>query len=273
MHSFLFEVASNLETIKTQANAPHILNRWEKLATGGANALATTRFFNSLAQNYTQGANQLMWLALIIYGVYLINNLELTIGALIAVNQLSSRILSPISTITNVLARWYPTKIAQNALDNMMQLPLEQTIASPLKRPALSGEITLDRVTFRYDSHGLPALNDINLTIKAGEKLAILGSSGSGKSTLARILLGLYQPETGMVLYDKRDSRQLSPIELRQQYGFARQEPCLFEGTLRANIIAGRFTLTDEQILSAATVAGVDDFVRRLPMGYDIPVG
>jgi ATP-binding cassette subfamily C protein LapB len=211
---------------------------------------------------------------LIVAGVYLIREQELSVGGLIAINLLSSRILGPVLTAISLLTRWQQTRLALSGLDHLMQKPTETDPSRTwFVRDDLDGAMRCERVTFRYEPDGLAVIDDLSLTVGAGEKVAFLGKSGSGKSTLARILLGLYPPQQGIVLASGTDIRQIEPEALRRQCGFARQEPVLFTGSIRDNILAGRSDIPEETFREIVTLTGVDRFVRLHPHGYDWQVG
>ncbi|MBM3468091.1 MAG: ATP-binding cassette domain-containing protein [Alphaproteobacteria bacterium] len=113
----------------------------------------------------------------------------------------------------------------------------------------------------------------MSVKIKAGEKVALIGRMGSGKTTIEKLILGLYQPDSGTILIDGVDTRQLDPVEVRASIGYVSQEVYLFRGTVRENIALSKAVFDDAQILKAAEIAGVDDFVRQHPQGYDMPIG
>ena len=140
---------------------------------------------------------------------------------------------------------------------------------NPLSRPNLSGKIEFKGVCFRYPNAPEPTIKDLSFTIEPGQKVAILGKMGSGKSTVARLLAGLYEPDSGSILIDGVDIRQLDPADLRRNVGFMLQETWLFSGSIKENIQMGFAEYTDEHLLNIAKMTGVDDFVRQNPRGYD----
>ena len=274
MHSFLIETISGLETIKTTAQAPAIAARWQAMTGHYTAALTRSRLFSALALTFGQSANQVVWVILIVCGVYLIHAHALSVGGLVAVNLLSSRILAPVIGAIGLMTRWEQMRMALSALDGLMRRGTETTPGRGyFARTDLDGGMRCDRVTFRYRSDGLPVVEDLTLDLPAGSRTAFLGRSGSGKSTLARLLVGLYQPQQGIVLASGTDIRQIAPVDLRRQCGFVRQEPVLFTGTLRDNILAGRPDVPDRDFQEIVTLTGVDRFVRLHPHGYDWQVG
>ena len=139
-----------------------------------------------------------------------------------------------------------------------------------ISRPRLDGEITFEDVHFAYPDQSVDALRGVSFTIKPGERVAVLGRIGSGKSTVARLMLGLYEPRQGAVLMDGIDIRQIDPGDLRRNVGSVLQDVWLFTGTVRENIAIGSVHPHDSEILEAARIAGVEDFISRHPSGYDL---
>jgi ATP-binding cassette subfamily C protein LapB len=145
----------------------------------------------------------------------------------------------------------------------------KSSIENPISRPVLKGNLEFKNVTFQYPGASQPTLNSLSFKINSGEKVAILGKMGSGKSTIARILSGLYVPDSGSVLIDGIDIRQIDQADLRKNMGFMLQDTWLFSGTVKENIQMGFVQYNDEHILEVAKISGVDEFVRQNPSGYD----
>ena len=154
-----------------------------------------------------------------------------------------------------------------------MELPVERPAGkSFLQRASFKGAIGVKNLTFAYPEQPINVINDITLDIAAGEKVGIIGPIGSGKTTLGKLMLGLFEPTGGMVSMDGTDIRQIDPAELRRFIGYVPQDITLFRGSVRDNITLGAHDVDDAQIMNAARVAGVDQFVRKHPMGYDMAV-
>ena len=212
--------------------------------------------------------------ALIIAGVYKISEGDLTQGGLIAMVILSRQVIAPIAQVANLATRFHRAKEAYNTLDDIMKLPVERPAGkSFLHRTRFQGKIGLKNLTFSYPGQTVNALNNITLEIAAGEKVGIIGPIGSGKTTLGKLLLGLYEPCGGMVTMDDTDIRQIEPAELRHYIGYVPQDIMLFRGTLRDNVTMGAHDIDDSTILRAAEIAGMDEFVKRQPLGYDMEIG
>ncbi|MBE9562775.1 MAG: ATP-binding cassette domain-containing protein, partial [Proteobacteria bacterium] len=208
----------------------------------------------------------------VVYGVYLIVAGELTMGALIACSILTSRALAPMTQIASLLTRYHHSVAALQALNQIMQTPVERPITRHfLNRPKLQGNIEFNQVTFSYQD--IPVIKKANFKIIAGQKIGIIGRIGSGKSTLAKLILQLYQPDSGKILLDGVDSQQIDPAKLRNQIGYVPQEVELFYGSVKDNIVIGATHVEDKIMLQAAKLAGVTEFTNQHPLGFDMPVG
>ena len=192
----------------------------------------------------------------IIAGVYRIAEGQLTQGGIIALLILSRQAIAPMSQVVNLATRYHHAKAALGELDSIMQLPVERPAdRNFLLRGECRGKISLQQVEFTYPGQTTPSLKNITLTLEPGERVAFIGPIGSGKTTLGKLLLGLYQPTSGMVTLDDTDIRQIDPAELRRFIGYVPQEITLFRGTIRENIILGSPEIDDAQILRAAELS------------------
>jgi ATP-binding cassette subfamily C protein LapB len=173
-----------------------------------------------------------------------------------------------------MLTRFQQSRVALKALDLLMKTPVERPAERAfLHRPRLSGEVEFRKVTFTYPRQEGKALDQLSFRIKAGEKIGIIGRIGSGKSTIGRLLLGLYEPGEGAIYLDGTDLRQIDPADLRRNIAYVSQDNYLFYGTVRDNIAFGAPDVDDHAVVRAATIAGVTDFVRTHPQGFDMQVG
>ena len=270
----LIEAVAGLETIKASGAAPMIRQRWEESVQQQSNVGRKGRAIQQFALNATAFAQQAAQVSIVVYGVFLVGDGVISMGAMIACVILTGRALAPLAQLAQTMTRINQARTSYRALDQLMNMPSERPFGRHyLSRPSLEGKISLQDVSFRYPEQTTAALANINLTIEPGEKVALLGRVGSGKSTLARLLLGIYPPEKGAVLVDDTDIRQIDPADLRHNIGSVLQEAWLFSGTVRQNIAIGAHHPTDEQILQAAKLAGAHDFIARHPQGYDMPIG
>ncbi len=270
----LIESLVGLETIKGMGAEGLMQRRWEKTAAFLAATGVKLRLLSSTNVNVTQWVQQLVSVAVIIVGVYLIANGQLTMGGLIASTMLSGRIMAPLAQIAGLMTQYHNAATALTSLEEVMARPVERPgDANFLSRPKFRGDIEFRNVSFAYPDAGVGALQNVSFKIKAGEHVAVMGRIGSGKSTLQKLAIGFYQPIEGSVLIDGVDLRQLDPAELRQQVGFVPQEATLFYGTLRENLVLGHPQADDEAVLQAAEFANLNEFVNQHPQGFDMMVG
>jgi ATP-binding cassette subfamily C protein LapB len=269
--SVLVETISGLESIKVVGAAPQMRLRWQEAMDRQSGHSARSREVTQLAINATGFLQQAAQVIIVVYGAVLITQGHTSMGALIASVMMTGRALAPLGQLAQTLTRANQARMSYKSLNNLMQSGSERPPARAwISRPKLNGDIEFDQVSFTYPDQNVAAVTNLSFTIKAGEKVAIIGRIGSGKSTIARLLLGLYQPDTGQIRVDGIDIRQIDPGDLRRNIGAVLQDIWLFSGTIRDNIAIGAMRPRDQDILDAAKVAGVDDFVARHPKGYDL---
>lgn len=274
-HGALVETLAGLEAVRGLGAERAIRRRWRDRVAASAISSSEVRFYQQLAVNVSLTIQQLATLAVVVVGVLAIQEGKLSQGALIAAVLLAGRALAPLSQFAQILSRANLTGVSMKALDRFFAAPTERPEGRVfLDRPRLQGGFELRGTGFAYPGKTpVPVLEGLNLAIRPGEKVAILGRVGSGKSTLLKLLIGLYQPTSGSVLIDGVDLRQVDPAQLRAQVAYVPQMPVLFSGTVRENIAIARPEATDAEVLRAASVAGVDGFIKRHPLGYDMPLG
>jgi ATP-binding cassette subfamily C protein LapB len=272
-HGLLVETLGGIETVRALGAEHRMQSRWERSVAASARASESVHRLSALVLSLTSSAQNLASLAVIVWGVLLVLDNQITIGALFAANMLVGRILSPIANLSSVLLRGVRTFQSLKAIDRMMQMPAERPPGRRfVGRRIAAGDLVFQNVSFRYPGAENDALSDVGFSIAAGERIGIIGRIGSGKTTIGRLAAGFYEPDRGHVLVDGVDIRQLDPVDLREGVGFVLQESDLFRGTIRDNITAGRTDASDTAMIEAAALAGVDEIVRSLPLGYDTPV-
>ena len=273
-NSTLIESLSNLETVKSFGAESRIQTTWEKSTIFLSRTAAQMRLLSASISNGAQWTQHTVAVSIIIIGVYMIIEGNLTQGGLIAAYLLSSRAMAPISQAAGLLAQYHHASTAMQSLNDLMDKPIERPDGkSWVSRPSIKGDIEFKHVSFSYPDDDRHAIKDMSFKIKAGEHVAILGRNGSGKTTLEKLILGLYTPESGSVLVDGVDLRQIDPAELRRQIGYVPQDVSMFFGTLKENIIVGCPHAEDHQILKAANLSGLAPFINAHPAGFDMQVG
>ncbi|MDX3773507.1 type I secretion system permease/ATPase [Chromatiaceae bacterium AAb-1] len=270
----LVESLSNLENVKSFNAQGNIQSGWEKSTIFISRTAAKMRFLSSSISSGALLMQHLVAVIIMITGVYLLIDGQLTQGGLIGAYMLSSRAMGPISQAVGLLAQYHNAATAMQSLNEIMTRPTERPADKHwISRPVLRGNIEFRRASFKYPGADTSALSDVSFKIHAGEHVAIIGKNGSGKSTLERLILGLYEPDSGAVLVDGVDLRQLDPTELRRNIGYVPQDISLFSGSLHDNIITAAGQVRDEQIIRAADISGLLPFINRHPAGFNMPVG
>ena len=270
----LIESLVGLETIKALGMEGNMQRKWEHSATFLTEVGSKLRLLSSSINNGSNAIQQLITVTLILLGVYLVTNGELTMGGLIASTMLSGRALAPISQMAGLLTQYHTASTALTSLDEIMHRPVERPLDSSfLSRPAFRGDIEFREVSFQYPGAEESALSNVSFKIKAGEHIALLGRMGSGKSTVQKLMLGLYQPTKGAILIDGIDARQIDPAELRRCIGYVQQDTHLFYGTMRENLTVTSPHADDATVLAAAHAGGIDEFINAHPKGFDLLVG
>lgn len=263
-----------IESVKTQNLESTVQNRWEKTVAHLEAANVKMRLLSSAVISWTQWINVTISIATMVIGVYLIRANAISMGSLIAAYMLSSRAMMPISRVAGLLMQYYSTSRSLSALDDIMNKETEhEEGVTFLSRPDIAGGIQFRNVGFAYPEQERPALSALNFTVKPGEHVAIVGPIGSGKSTLFKLILKLFRQTEGSILIDGTDSRQMDPAELRRAVGVVPQEVMLFYGTLRDNLVMGNPYITDQALLQAIQISGVDGIVKNHPKGFDMQVG
>lgn len=266
----LVELLTGMETVKTLPGISMLRDRWLSSVDRQAEQSGKAKGFTQLAANAAQTGQQLCQVGVVAYGVILIGQGNLTMGSLIACVILGGRTLAPLAQITSLLTRYNQAANAYNALDQMFETESSEMQAQEfVRRTQAPGTIEFRGVSLKYPKMGRPALRGINLALQAGQKIGVVGAIGSGKTTLLRLAAGLVTPTEGQVLVGGIDVRHWHPDDLRRQLAVVSQTPTLFTGTVVENIRLGNPQASDDEVLVAAEMAGVMDFVNQLESGLD----
>ncbi|WP_213879838.1 type I secretion system permease/ATPase [Pseudomonas sp. dw_358] len=272
--ALLIETLGGLETLKACGGESERQYKWESTHGAITRLDAHARNLSAIASNGTLFIQQFCGMATIVVGVYSIIGGTLSVGALVASYMLGSRVLAPLGQIAGLITRYQQAQLTMRSTDALMALPQERDPAQrPLDRTQLEGAVVADKVSFRYAGQAGPALDQVSFSLKPGERVGIIGRSGSGKSTLGRLLMGFYEPESGQLLLDGLDLRQLDVADLRSQIGYVAHDLPLLAGSLRDNLTLGARYVSDSRMLEVAQMTGVIDLARQHPLGFDRPVG
>jgi subfamily B ATP-binding cassette protein HlyB/CyaB len=267
--ALLVETIHGMRTVKALAIEPAQRRTWDQNS-----AEAITMHFRvgqiSITGNaITDFLGKLLPIVIIVVGAQDVFDQTLTVGALIAFQMISGRVSSPLIQIVGLINEYQQTALSVRMLGEVMNRPPEGRMGAGGLRPPLAGQIAFAEVTFRYPGASVAALDRASFTIPAGAVVGIVGRSGSGKTTLTRLIQGLYSVQEGIIRFDGVDAREIDLSHLRRQIGIVLQENFLFRGTVRDNIAVAKPDASFEEIVASAQAAGADEFIERLPQGYD----
>ena len=265
----LVESVHGMRTVKSLAIEPLQKRVWDDRSAQSVAMRFRVEKISATAQSVTGLLEKLMSVAIIGFGALDVFNGAMTVGALVAFNMLAGRVSGPLVQIVTMVHEYQEIALAVQMLGEVMNQKPERDDARPGLRPELTGQIEFENVTFRYGAEGTPALDSISFAIPAGSIFGIVGRSGSGKTTLTRLIQGLYPIQQGLLRIDGLDARELDLVYLRAGIGVVLQDNFLFRGTVRDNIACVKPDASFEEVARAARMAGADEFIERLPRGYD----
>ena len=273
-NALLVESLTNLEAVKTLNAQSGVQRLWESSTQYIAYMGGKIKFISSGTVNFVQTLQQLVTIAVVVIGVYQVQDASLSMGGIIAASMIAGRCLAPFGQVAGLMMQFHNARTSLNSIDNYMKMPVEHEAEREfVSRPDLRGAIEFRNVSFSYPGSEQASLSGVSFSLRPGERVGIIGRIGSGKTTLEKLVLGLYQPSEGSVLIDGMDARQIDPVDLRRAIGHVPQDPMLFYGSLKHNLLVGAPFADETDMLHAARIAGVDDFAARNPKGYDMLVG
>ncbi len=266
----LGETIFGIKTVKSLALEPQRKALWdERTAEVGKWRTEMGRLGN-WPQTLVTPVERFMWMGVILVGAYLALSDETgyAVGGLFAFMMLAQRVSTPLVGLARLIEDWEEVAASMGQAGAVLNRPLEDSANGGL-RPKFAGAVTFEDVTFTYAGTKLPALDRIAFSVPPGTMLGLVGRSGSGKSTVTRLLQGINREYSGFIKIDGADLREINLRHLRSSFGVVLQENFLFRGSIRDNILAGRPGLTLEDAIRAARLAGAEEFIERMPNGYE----
>jgi subfamily B ATP-binding cassette protein HlyB/CyaB len=270
--ALLVETVHGMRTVKALAMEPLRRRLWDDRSAEAVDLRFRVEKLSTLAQALTGFLEKAMVVAIVGLGAVMVFDGAITIGALVAFNMLAGRVSGPLMQLVTMVHEYQEVALSVRMLGEVMNRKPERSSTQRGLRPDIKGAIDVEGVTFRYASDLAPALDDVTLRIPAGSVVGIVGHSGSGKTTLTRLLQGLYPVQQGLIRIDGHDLREIDLPHLRRNVGVVLQESFLFRGSVRDNIACVRPDATLEEIALAARRAGAEEFISRLPRGFDTPL-
>jgi ATP-binding cassette subfamily C protein LapB len=273
-NAHMIETLRSIETIKSLGVANYSQWVWEESSGTIANKSMRARTLSTSISVVTNLLVQSNTVALIVFGIYRISDLDLSLGGLIAVVMLSSRAVAPMGQIASLITSFEQTRTAYRSLEELMQKGVERPDDKVfVRRPEFDGHISFKNVGFSYPEAIKPSLSNVSFDIRAGEHVGIIGKVGSGKTSIIKLIVGLYQANEGSIALDDIDINQIDPADLRQHIAYLSQEVELIRGSIRENLAYKNLQVNDDRLLTAAHISGVDLFVNKLAQGFDTDVG
>lgn len=273
-NSGLVESLVAAPTLKSFNGSSRMQSAWEQSTRFISGCTGKQRMLGMSVGAGASWVQQVVAVAIIITGVYLVINGDMSQGGLIAAYMLSSRAMAPVSQTASLLSQYYQAATALESVEQMMDAEQDRTPGKQfISRGKLRGEIELRDVSFKYPDEDKNALNGVSLHIRAGERVGILGPVGSGKSTLEKLVLGLYRPTSGSLLVDGVNINQIDPAELRRNIGYIPQDVQLLSGTVYDNITLGIDHPGNERLMQAINISGLKTMVGDHADGLSMQVG
>lgn len=267
--AMLVETIQGMRTVKSLAMEPQRRRDWEDRSAKAVDMHFRVGKISMTAHTAMSFLEKAMLVTVIAVGAHAVFDQTLTVGSLIAFQMISSRVVSPLVQIVSLVHEYQESALSVKMLGEIMNRPAEGLRESGGLEPELKGRIEFEGVTFRYAPNLPPAIDKLTFNIPAGKVLGVVGRSGSGKTTLTRLIQGLYPVQEGVIRFDGVDMREIDLAHLRKHIGVVLQDNFLFSGTVRENIAVTQPTASFDAIVEAARFAGADEFIERLPQGYD----
>lgn len=272
-NSYLVESVTGIQTVKSLSIEGIMQKKWNdylgRYVKSGFNLSIMSNFAGSLSGLF----QKMMTIAILWIGVTLVIKNQLTIGQLIAFQMFANQFTAPVMRLVNLWNEFQQVLLGVDRLGDILNNPVEITSSRAITLPKINGFVRVDNLSFKYTPNGAMVLNNINLNVRAGQSVGIVGRSGSGKSTITKLIQKLYLPYEGTIYIDEVDIRQMNPIWLRNNIGVVLQENYLFSGTIRDNIAMPKPDAPIEMIIQAAQISGAHSFISEMPEGYDTVVG
>ncbi|MEH2386876.1 MAG: peptidase domain-containing ABC transporter [Nostoc sp.] len=274
--SYLIETLTGVRTVKATAVEQTVRWHWEELLNKEIKTNFSGQVISNRLQIFSNTIEALITTGLLWFGAYQVIHNQLTIGQLVAFNMLLGNIITPFQRLTVLWNQLQEVVIAVERINDVLDAEPEEDLHHQPRQnlPEIQGHIRFEGVTFRYHPESdINILENLSFEIKPGQMVALVGRSGSGKTTISKLVLGLYPATDGKILIDGQDITSISLSSLRQQAGVVDQDTFLFGGTIRENISLGHPGASLAEVIEAGQLAGADEFIKKLPMGYETQIG
>jgi ABC-type bacteriocin/lantibiotic exporter with double-glycine peptidase domain len=275
-NSYLIQALTGIKTVKSTAVEHHVRWKWEELLHKFVKTTFAGQLISNRLQIFSNTINAAITSITLCFGAYQVIHDNLTIGQLVAFNMLLGNILQPFQRLTVLWNQLQEVLIAMERINDVLDAEPEEDLQSQARQilPPLRGHLRFENVTFRYHPEGNEnIIENLSFEVQPGQMLALVGRSGSGKTTISKLMLGLYPPTEGRILVDDYELNHVALKSLRQQTGVVDQDTFMFGGTIQENISLSDPGAPLGAVIDAAELAGADEFIRKLPMGYETQIG
>ncbi|MDJ0797896.1 MAG: peptidase domain-containing ABC transporter [Calothrix sp. MO_167.B12] len=275
-NSYLIQTLTGIRSIRSMAIEQTVRWRWEERLNKLIKKTFTGQVVGNQLQVLSSTIESVLTTCLLWFGAWLVIHNQLTIGQLVAFNMLLGNVISPFQRLTVLWNQLQEVTVAAERINDVLEAEPEEDLQHQTRQhlTQLRGHIRFDKVTFRYHPESeMNVLENLSFEILPEQTVAVVGRSGSGKTTLSKLILGLYPPTEGKIYIDGQDVTGISLRSLRQKIGVVDQDTFLFGGTIRENICIAHPELDTPEIITAAKLAGADEFIQQLPMGYETQIG
>ena len=266
---FLVEAVVGIQTVKASAVEPILQAQWEERLAAYVKTSFGVTLLGAFGQNGVQYVSKLTTALLMLFGAKAVIDGELSIGSLVAFNMIAGQVTAPVLRLSQLWQDFQQVQVSVERLGDILNAPAEASPRARTVLPPPRGLIEFRNVTFRYRPGSQDVVKGVSVVIRPGEVVGIVGSSGSGKSTLTKLIQRLYTPQDGQILLDGADLSQVDPAWLRGNIGVVLQENLLFNRTIHDNIALAAPAMPRAQVIAIARLAGADEFIARMPQGYD----
>lgn len=270
--NYQVEMLTGIEELKSMGIEERAVERWSHLFVDTLNNAVDRGKLSAFFDSTLEALALVSSAAVLLFGAFQVLSGQMSLGTMLALSALAAGFLSPLSNLVASAAQLQLLGTYLERINEVFETPREQQAEQRQPVSRLTGRIAVENLSFRYGPAGPDVVDGVSLDIEPGQMLAVVGASGSGKSTLGKLLIGLYPPASGRVLYDGRDLRELDHHAVRSQWGIVTQSIKLFGGTVRSNIALADPTLELDQVVEAAKLACLHDEIMQMPMGYDTPL-
>lgn len=267
------EAITALKLVRSLGEERQVTERLEEHSSAFAQTRVQLSALNSIFGTFTYASGQFLSLLVIAGGAWFVIDGSMTLGTLMAFMAGLPIIISPVHLISTIGEQYFVGAASYRSIKELLDSTYVEDWHGTRQLASLRGEIEFDRVTFAYPGTGRNVIRELSLHIRPGEHIALVGHSGSGKSTLTYLLLGLYRPDSGEIRIDGVPQAELDMRWLRKQCAVVLQENLLLSGTVAENIRFAKPDATDDEVRMAARLANAEEFIEKMPDGYNTIVG